>query len=359
MTRVLLVDWLGRGGIAQTSESWVVELQAAGAEVRVVSRVDRELGAGAGTVLGPRERRWSVASHAALCRFAARQVRTWAPDVVIFQNYVLPALEDRVHRAAERAGARIVFVIHDHRHHEWREGSHFGLDRQLRGADQLVVHSDSVGRALAGLDPMVLPLPVQLGLVDRPGISPVDRPDGRLLALQVGVLNRAYKGTATTMALADEGVEGWAFAFAGVGAPSGARVQSVDAFLEPGDLVAAVKAADAIVLPYREATQSGAVVLAQLCGTVVVASAVGGLSEQIDDGRTGLLVPPDAGVSVWRTRLEQLQDESVRSGIAAQAQAAVWHQHEGFRVGVQEVIRLPPDAPRGPSSPRSIPATSR
>ena len=34
MTRALLIDWLGRGGIAQTSESWVLELTMSGVDVR-------------------------------------------------------------------------------------------------------------------------------------------------------------------------------------------------------------------------------------------------------------------------------------------------------------------------------------
>jgi len=52
------------------------------------------------------------------------------------------------------------------------------------------------------------------------------------------------------------------------------------------------EAADLVVLPYIEATQSGVVPLAYRFGVPVIASNVGGLSEVVHDGRTGYLVPP-------------------------------------------------------------------
>ncbi|SRR5579875_643159 len=51
------------------------------------------------------------------------------------------------------------------------------------------------------------------------------------------------------------------------------------------------KAADVCVLPYRNIYQSGVLVLAYSFGLPVVASGVGGLLEEIIDGKTGYLVP--------------------------------------------------------------------
>nr|MDK2850581.1 hypothetical protein [Candidatus Cloacimonadota bacterium] len=53
------------------------------------------------------------------------------------------------------------------------------------------------------------------------------------------------------------------------------------------------KQADLCILPYKTATQSGVIATAFSYDTPVVASNVGGLSEYIEDGVNGLLVPPN------------------------------------------------------------------
>jgi glycosyltransferase involved in cell wall biosynthesis len=51
-------------------------------------------------------------------------------------------------------------------------------------------------------------------------------------------------------------------------------------------------AADAVVLPYLEATQSGVAQIALGFEKPVIATSVGGMAETIADGQTGLIVPP-------------------------------------------------------------------
>lgn len=48
------------------------------------------------------------------------------------------------------------------------------------------------------------------------------------------------------------------------------------------------------LLPYRSATQSGVAMIAMATGAPLVATAVGDIPDIVDDGRTGLLAPPDA-----------------------------------------------------------------
>ncbi len=53
-------------------------------------------------------------------------------------------------------------------------------------------------------------------------------------------------------------------------------------------------AADALILPYKTATQSGILGIAYQAGLPVIATEVGGLAEYIRPGHTGYLVPPDS-----------------------------------------------------------------
>lgn len=50
--------------------------------------------------------------------------------------------------------------------------------------------------------------------------------------------------------------------------------------------------ASVVVLPYIDASQSGVIPMAYSFGKPVVATTVGGLPAQVDDGKTGYLVPP-------------------------------------------------------------------
>ncbi len=59
---------------------------------------------------------------------------------------------------------------------------------------------------------------------------------------------------------------------------------------EIGDLF---RQAQVCVLPYKSATQSGVIATSYSFQVPVIASRIGGLSEYISEGETGLLVPPD------------------------------------------------------------------
>jgi glycosyltransferase involved in cell wall biosynthesis len=68
-------------------------------------------------------------------------------------------------------------------------------------------------------------------------------------------------------------------------------------------------ASDLVVLPYIEATQSGVAAKAQALGRPVIVTSVGGLPEQIEDGISGSIVPPNSVNALARAIGALLQDE--------------------------------------------------
>ena len=46
------------------------------------------------------------------------------------------------------------------------------------------------------------------------------------------------------------------------------------------------------VLPYKDATQSGVINLAAQAGSLIISTNVGGLPEQLDNGKAGILTDP-------------------------------------------------------------------
>ena len=343
MSSVVLVDWLGRGGIAQNAEAWAIELGAAGHDVAVVTRPDRELGSGVVPVIAAPAARGRLAAHRSVARAAAREIRARRPEVVVIQNYVLPPLEGPVYAAARAVGSRTVVVVHDHRLHTWKAGTRAGLARRLADADAVVVHSDYVADGVESYAPGVtieqVPLPAPVGMLRHQPEPPALDPGPASWAGHFGVLHRAYKGANVVEALAGNGVEGWGFLAVGVGAPTDAPgLRAIPGYASPGALVGAVSATDVTLAPYELATQSAVVELGHLLGSVPVASAVGGIPEQIEHGVDGLLVPAGAPVDAWRDALTSLDDTDVRKAMAVAGTARAWREHEEFVRRITELV---------------------
>jgi hypothetical protein len=215
-----------------------------------------------------------------------------------------------------------------------------GWRSQLRRADIVLAHSDFVGAAVAqwARRPVDdLPHPLQLGMLAQSGGRAAFPSGAELLGIHFGTLRRRYKGSTTIELLAGQ-VPGWTFGAIGTGAPGRrAGLDAVSGWVSSADLVATVAVGDAAILPYRRATQSGAVVLAQALGVVPVATAVGGVPEQIDDGVDGVLIPPGSGSDGWRVALEELRDDEHRKHLAAAGRMRVERAHEQFRHHVARI----------------------
>ncbi len=323
----VVVDWLGRGGIAQTTRAWVEQLEAAGHSTTVVTRRDRELTGS--HVLSPPEGAHALITHRRVAALAARTVRERDPDIVVVQNYVVPPLERALDRAMSSCRGRSIVVMHDHRLHSHTAGTRVGLRQRLRAADSVVVHSHYVGEAVqafsnATAGTIVIPLPIGPrvdGVRPASATSPKNA-DGIETAVSFGVMHRTYKGADIVCDLAAAGVDHWRFTIAGVGAPSDAPgVRAVTGYVPATELDAIIADATAAILPYRMATQSAAVALAQGLGTIPIATAVGGIPEQITSGVDGLLLGCGAGIAEWRAGLDVVRCDQKSMAAAARARA--------------------------------------
>jgi glycosyltransferase involved in cell wall biosynthesis len=339
---VVIVDYLGRGGIAQAAWGYAEALRAASHEVTLVTRAGREVPAALPGVVGVRRPRGGAAVwHAAVLARAAREIRRRRPETVVVQNYWAPLAEVALLRVAHRAGAGVVLAVHNHVPHGPGTGLRTGLNRLLREADTWVAHSRFVAERLppGGRPVHVLPLPNLLGLAD--AVAPAT-PATPPRLLHFGVLTRGYKGAGLVRRLAREGAGRWGLRLVGVGAgPPEDGLSTRDEFVPLDELVAEVTAASAVLLPYQAATQSAAVRMAQSLGRAPVASAVGGIPEQITAGHDGLLVRGEAGPAEWRAVLEDLSvADAERMGRAARARAEA--DDAAFVSGIAEVLGAPP-----------------
>jgi len=72
------------------------------------------------------------------------------------------------------------------------------------------------------------------------------------------------------------------------------KVIIVDRYVPDNEVALYFSAADIVVLPYREATQSGIIQIAYGFRKPVITTDVGGLPEVVEEGRTGYVIPKDS-----------------------------------------------------------------
>ncbi len=101
---------------------------------------------------------------------------------------------------------------------------------------------------------------------------------------------------------------------------------------EPSEVACYYRASDLYLHAARADTFPNTILEALACGTPVIATAVGGIPEQIDDGVTGILVPPaDPGALAQASRV-LLADPERRDRMGC---AAVEATHRKFLLDMQ------------------------
>ena len=100
----------------------------------------------------------------------------------------------------------------------------------------------------------------------------------------------------------------------------GPHVRLEDKYISNEEVAVYFAAADVVVLPYVEASQSGIVPIAYSFNTPVISTRVGGLPEAVIDGQTGFLVDPGSSERLAETILRYYQggyEQEFRDGIRA------------------------------------------
>ncbi len=120
------------------------------------------------------------------------------------------------------------------------------------------------------------------------------------------------------------------------------RVRFEDRFVPEDEVGAWFAAADAICLPYRHATQSGPAYLAYQFGVPVIASAVGGLAEVVEDGRSGLLAAPEpeAFAAAIRRFYDEELEQPLRAGVVEVRERFGWDPLCAAVVEAAELVQL-------------------
>jgi glycosyltransferase involved in cell wall biosynthesis len=267
-------------------------------------------------------------SQIAMSRNIVRAVRAFEADVVHLQqghlwfNWALPVL----------GHAPLVLTIHDPRRHMGDRDSktpQWVNERGFRRADRVIVHAEVLKREVVdGFDiPPERVHVVPLAMIDGPHRHPSDAITGRGGVKRVLFFGRIwpYKGLeyliaaepAITAAVPDVEIViaggGEAFERYEQLMVHRDRFRVEHGFVDFGRRDALFEEASVVVLPHVEATQSGLVPLSLRHGKPVVATTVGGIPEFVDDGKTGLLVPPRDSGALAAAINRVLTDDALRA----------------------------------------------
>jgi glycosyltransferase involved in cell wall biosynthesis len=266
-------------------------------------------------------------------RSALRRER---PDVVHVQWCVLRPVERRFYRRLQATGVPAVFTAHDPVPNVGGAARRRSAAATARAFARVICHSEWGRRALVercGVDPgrvRVIPHGVFGYLTELEPVAPPADPGGRL-AVAPGLI-RPYKGTDVLLAAWPQvrrDVPGATLLVAGRPMMDVSRLPTdqpgvvfLPRFLSDAELAAALRRADAVVLPYRRIDNSGVLAAALAFAAPLVMSDVGGFGElHRRDGVGEVVAAGDVdGLAAALGRV--LGDGGLRAGLRARSAAA-------------------------------------
>lgn len=269
-------------------------------------------------------------------RRTARHLERFAPGAVVLKwwmPFFAPAFASAV-GPLRRGGTRVVLVCDNLLPHEPRFYDRAFSDWMMRNSDGYLVMSASVERDLDTLKPgaprrrVAHPFYAQFdqGRWTRESARASLGLSGEV-ALFFGYV-RHYKGLDTllrawrdvrarrpeaTLVVAGEFYERPEAYEALARAAGGVRL--VNRYIPDEEVEALFRAADVTVLPYRSGTQSGVTHVSYALGVPVIATRVGGITETVKDGATGLTCEPEDPAAL-ATTIERFFAEGWREKMA-------------------------------------------
>jgi glycosyltransferase involved in cell wall biosynthesis len=269
---------------------------------------------------------------------AAGERLSACPAVVLTVTHpLLLAPYGRLISAYRQAGGRVVMVCHNVLPHDPTPLAGMLAGRLLGLADRVLVHAASeaeLAKSLcssarivlafhpAGRAPEWQPPPARASLLAFGYVRPYKGIADLLAALvlvpeaELRVVGRFWEPISRYERLVDRlGLEG--------------RVTLEDRYVADADVAPLLAACDAVVCPYRQASQSGVVHVAYSHGRAVAATRVGGLADAVLDGRTGALAAPgDASALAGAIRRAlALRRPDLESAIRAVLAERTWKRY--------------------------------
>lgn len=290
---------------------------------------------------------------------SARWVLAQKPDLVVIPSWTFflgPSL-GFVARTLRRRNVPVVMVVHNVQDHEaiwWKRGlSVF----QLRQASRFITHSNALAEELKALIPGT---PVSIW--PHPMYDDYPPAEGRLpreaaLELLFFGLVRQYKGLdigLRALAHADlpdvrltvvgefwEGQEETERLVRQLGL--GDKVELVPRYVSDQEAAEYFARCDAVIAPYRSATGSGVVALAQWYRRPVIASDVPGLAAAVSEGVTGWLHPVGntaALADILRAKVSRQAAEAMRPALDLACAELSWERFANAVISEAEPFKL-------------------
>jgi len=295
-----------------------------------------------------------------------RKLRAATPDALVLPYWTSAWAPLHWFLARSRV-APVVAVVHNPTDHDGSWHTRRVSRAVLGRCNAFLCHAQEVARGLReqfpGREVIVHPLPPEAG-------APSDRATARarlglapdVVAVLCFGLIRPYKGVDVVLEAVARLPRGLPLVLLLAGEPWGELADRLRRRVAMPDLAGRVvarlewipeaetgawfAAADAAVLPYRTATGSAVAAQALGWGLPLVASAVGGIAEVVEEGVSGLLVPPEDPEAL-ASALARIVDGGLRSRLAEGARASSGRWNWGTYAEVLEELVERITAPAG------------